>query len=110
MINLDKDQIQDVKQLMAKYHKVFAFNGRIGKTHATEHRIDFIPGAQPITEPSRRHAEIEKQAVREQIADMLKKGIIEESTSPWASLRTGQEKKWTMAFRRRLQARQRVDN
>lgn len=28
---------------------------------------------------------MEKQAVKEQIADMLSKGIIEESTSPWAS-------------------------
>lgn len=83
--NLDINQINDVKSLMTKYKEVFAFNGQLGRTNITEHRIELIEGAKPIAEPLRRHAEVEKQAVREQVADMLSKGIIEESKSPWAS-------------------------
>lgn len=83
--NLTKSQISDVKQLMRKYNNVFAYNGQIGRTDLTEHRIELIEGAKPIAEPLRRHAEVEKLAVKEQVADMLKKGIIEESKSPWAS-------------------------
>lgn len=43
--NLNGNQIADVRALMDKYYNILAFNGQIGKTHATEHRIDLVPGA-----------------------------------------------------------------
>lgn len=59
--------------------------GEIGFTNAAEHRIELLPDSQPIVEPLRRRAQVEIDETRRQVGDLLKQGIIEESSSPWAS-------------------------
>lgn len=50
-----------------------------------KHIIELLPGAQPIAEPLRRRALIQIEETRKQVKQLLKDGIIEESSSPWAS-------------------------
>ena len=46
-------------------------------------RIDLIPGAQPISIPPYRLAPVELQELKKQIDELLEKGFIRPSSSPW---------------------------
>lgn len=80
----DPDKV-NVRKLVSDYKDIFSFDGEIGSTNLCKHDIELMPNATPVAEPLRRHAQIEKTAVRDQIKDMLEKDIIEPSSSSWAS-------------------------
>ncbi len=74
-----------VASLLVKYQDTFSKDDNdLGLTHLTEHEIP-TGDARPIKQPPRRvphaFANEEKKAVEE----LKKKGVIRESTSPWAS-------------------------
>lgn len=83
--NINESETKDLKKLIFKYIDAFSINGNIGKTNVTEHKIELEKGAKPFAEPLRRRAPIQIEETRRQVKDMLNKGIIEESNSPWAS-------------------------
>ena len=71
--------------LLGKYESAFSKDEwDIGLTHLTEHPIS-TGDAAPVKQRPRRlplaHADHEKKAIE----DLIKKGVIEKSTSPWAS-------------------------
>ena len=49
------------------------------------HPIPLKPGARPMSRPLYRMSPLELEEVRTQVADMLRKGQIEPSTSPWGA-------------------------
>lgn len=68
---LDTQQIREVKDLIVTYKDIFSFYDELGSTNVCEHDIELLPGSKPTAEPLRRHAQIEKEAVKKQIEDML---------------------------------------
>lgn len=80
-----QEQQRTVAALLCKFGEAFSKNEwDVGLTNAAEHSID-TGDAKPIKQRPRRvplaFAEEEKSA----IDDLLKKGVIQKSTSPWAS-------------------------
>jgi hypothetical protein len=57
----------------------------IGLTHMAEHKITLLPGAKPFREAPRRQNPMKAGAARETVEDLLRLGMIEESSSPFAS-------------------------
>lgn len=83
--NLTNEQIVQMKELVEKYIDIFNYDGRLGKTNVTKHTITLKKDSRPIAEPLRRNAIVENVEISKQVDEMLEKGVIEESESPWAS-------------------------
>ena len=73
------------KDLFDKYHDVFAFSDdQLGRTSLVQHTID-TGDAVPIKQRPYRTTPENKQEIDRQVNDMLERGIIQESVSPWSS-------------------------
>ena len=78
----DKIKFRDLFQ---SYRDVFAFtDDQLGKTSLVQHVID-TGDALPIKQRPYRTSPQCKQEIDRQVEDMLRKGIIRESVSPWSS-------------------------
>ena len=82
--NLDKDQQEQVKELLNVHRNVFSQRGELGRTNVVSHKIN-TGDAQPKRQPARRLPHHQREEARGQVVDMLDKGIITPSSSPWAS-------------------------
>ncbi len=83
--HLNEEDSQRVANLLTFYQGVFArSDDDLGKTSLVQHTIN-TGDYQPVRQPPRRQPMERRAAEREQIEKMLKAGIIEPSTSPWAS-------------------------
>lgn len=82
---LSEDQVQDLQDLFERNKDCFSINGEIGSTNLTEHVIELEANAKPFAEPLRRRAHAQIEETKKQVKKMLQEGVIEESTSPWAS-------------------------
>ena len=83
--NLDEEQKIRVAQMLNKFQDSFSRDEwDLGLTHLAAHAIK-TEGAAPVKQPPRRvpmaYAEEEKKAIE----DLKAKGVIRDSTSPWAS-------------------------
>ena len=83
--NLDADQKQRVAELLHQFQDSFSRDEwNLGLTHLASHVIK-TEGAVPVKQPPRRvpmaYADAEKKAIEDRKA----KGVIRDSTSPWAS-------------------------
>ena len=73
------------KNLFNKYRNVFAFPGdQLGRTSLVQHVID-TGDAIPIKQRPYRVSPDVKKEIDRQVDEMLEKGIIQESVSPWSS-------------------------
>lgn len=81
-VGLSADQQSDVKQLLAEYADVFS--NKPGCTSLAEHRIE-TGSAKPVRQHPYRLPHAYRDTVQEELRDMLEHGIIETSTSEWAS-------------------------
>ncbi len=85
MKELPKDQHNKVAALLVEYQDVFSSgDDDIGKTGVVKHRIE-TGDAPPIRQKPRRMPPVLQAEADKQIKDMLDRGIIEPSTSTWAS-------------------------
>ena len=83
--NLSRKQSQEVKKLLLEYDSVFSKDDKdFGKTDIVKHRIN-IGSRAPIKQRLRRTPMHLEGVVEEHLDDMLKRDVIEPSTSPWAS-------------------------
>ena len=83
--NLTLSQMEDVEQLLRQYSGLFATkNIDLGRTSVVKHNIN-TGDARPVKQPLRRIPANMTEEVNSQIDEMLSKGVIEPSTSPWAS-------------------------
>ena len=82
---LAADEREQVTNLLKKNADLFARNTYdIGKTSLLEATID-TDGRGPISEPSRRHAKTHLGLIDQTVDDLQNAGLIEPSTSAWAS-------------------------
>ncbi len=73
------------RDLFSKYRDVFALsNDQLGRTSLVQHTID-TGDALPIKQRPHRTTPESKQEIDRQVSDMLDRGIIQESVSPWSS-------------------------
>ena len=79
---LNMKQRQELEKLLYEYREVM--KNKPGKTTIAEHAIDTGP-ATPVRLPPYRLPHVYKDAVYKEIQDMLQAGMIEPSTSCWAS-------------------------
>lgn len=79
------EQQARVGSLLEKYATVFASDDEeLGYTEKVQHEIHLTDEV-PVTQPYRRIPPTQYREVREHIAKLLKKGVIQESTSAYAS-------------------------
>lgn len=83
--HLTNKQVLELKALLMEHKNTFSLKGEVGLVKHHEHVIELLLEAKPFAEPLRRIAQTQIDETRKQVEDMLKKGIIEESNSPWAS-------------------------
>ena len=82
-VNLEEVQIQSVRKFLVEYQDVFALTDeQLGKTEVVRHEIN-NGTAKPSEEGLRRVPHYAVDEVDRQVDDMLKRGIIEPSNSPW---------------------------
>ena len=80
----DDDKIK-FKELFNKYRDIFAFSDdQLGRTSLIQHTID-TGDAHPIKQRPYRTSPEAKQEIDRQVNDMLQRGIIQESVSPWSA-------------------------
>jgi hypothetical protein len=83
--NLSRKEAQAMEELIADYQEVFETkSGDHGRTEKVYHRID-TGDARPIRQPPRRLPLAKQAEVNDMLEDMKRKGVIEESDSPWSS-------------------------
>ena len=83
--HLERTQKCKLKETLVDYQDVFALNDEdMGFTDAVEHNID-IDGSKPIKQRMRMLPQNMAEEADKQVDDMLKRGVIEKSNSPWAS-------------------------
>ncbi|PON67921.1 hypothetical protein PanWU01x14_099180, partial [Parasponia andersonii] len=58
---------------------------RLPPDRKIEFYIELVPGTQPVSIPAYRMAPAEMEELREQLDDLLSKGFIHSSTSPWGA-------------------------
>lgn len=83
--HLSDPQIEQLSQLLLKYKGAFMGpDGKLGRTDLIKHHID-TGSSRPIKQALRRTPLAQREAAEAELNDMLEKGIIEPSDSPWAS-------------------------
>jgi len=83
--DLSRRESGSVEELIRRYQDVFEIqDGVKGKTDFVQHRID-TGNATPIRQVARRLPLAKKQEAKKIIEEMAKDGVIEPSSSPWAS-------------------------
>ena len=82
-----KEMALKAKWLLMEFHHIFSLErNEIGCTNATEHVIDLLPEQdEPFKERFRRIALHEVEEVRQHIQEMLDRGAIRPSQSPWCN-------------------------
>ena len=74
-----------VQQLFSRYSDVFSSgDGDIGRTSWVKHSID-TGDARPVRQRARRAPLVQQQEIDKQVKDLLERGLISPSSSPWSS-------------------------
>lgn len=83
--NLDTQQRMQVEKLLQKYHDLFNTNFKSTKPICSVKHTINTGNNKSIHQMPYRAGRKEKEAIKQQVQDMLEKGIIRPSRSPWAS-------------------------
>ncbi|OXA41592.1 Retrovirus-related Pol polyprotein from transposon opus [Folsomia candida] len=79
----DTENKKLVADLLKEYNDIFAKPGEIGEINCYKHKIILLEGAIPVRKsPYRKPASLE-QFEREKVKELLEKGVIRPSHSPW---------------------------
>ncbi len=82
---LNEAQAAQVAKLLCNYSEVFSSSPNdIGLTNLVEHKIK-LQDSTPIKQPARRKPIHMRDEEKRHVQDLLKRGLIEPSESPWAS-------------------------
>lgn len=83
--NLNKDQREKLYAILHKHSKCFDV-GQLapGQAISTKHRID-VGEQQPLRQRPYRVSLAERNMIDDQVSEMLRKGVVRPSSSPWAS-------------------------
>ena len=82
---LSADQQHQLYSLLLGFTDVFAFSSdQLGRTDKLAHTIN-TEGCYPIQQQARKLPPFQREQVHQLLQDMLSRGVIQPSTSPWAS-------------------------
>ena len=71
--------------LLLKYKHVFSLTDLdLGRTNLVELKVN-TNGATPIRQQPRRTSPWKQEEIKQQLNDLIERGVVEESSSPWAS-------------------------
>lgn len=76
---------EDIDQLISQFSDLFAEPKELPPKRPYDHSIPFIAGAQPFRLRPSRYNPGQKDEIEQQVAELLKNGMIQASTSPFAS-------------------------
>ena len=83
--NLSETAKAGLRTLLCKHSRLFAeSDDDLGRTHLVQHDIQTGEAA-PIRQPPRRVPEAQREIMEEEVAKMLRQGVVEPGQSPWAS-------------------------
>jgi hypothetical protein len=74
-----------IQGLLSEFDQLFQPTSGLPPRRAYDHSIPLIPGAQPVFVRPYRYAPLLKIEIEKQVADMLQQGIIQPSSSSFAS-------------------------
>ena len=107
MVNGDPDVAREMEELIREYVDIFMTDTRkIGAAPAKfKFKIKLIEGAKPVKQNPRPLHPQRREALKKQLDDWIKEGVIEPSTSAWASplhpvVKKDGSLRWTVDFRR----------
>jgi hypothetical protein len=84
--HLNPEEKEMIEKTCRDYHDIFHLPGdKLNCTNAIKHSINVIPGTSPVNTRPYRLPEAQKAEIDKQIDKLLRKGVIEESNSPWNS-------------------------
>ncbi len=83
--NLTTEQRAKLDHLIGRFAPIFEDPKKWGANIRVQHQIKLKPGTQPIRIPPRRVPLAQQPSLDSEINELLKKGIICKSTSPWAA-------------------------
>ncbi|GLI59497.1 hypothetical protein VaNZ11_001381, partial [Volvox africanus] len=75
----------EVEALLSQYEDVFKDIPGLPPMRPVDHTIPLMPGAQPTARPMYRLSPLELDEVKCQVTDLLAKGMIRPSTSPFSA-------------------------
>lgn len=75
----------DMQLLLQKFECLFQEPTKLPPARSYDHQIPLIPGAQPVNVRPYRYAPQQKSEIERQVQEMLQSGIIQHSSSPFAS-------------------------
>ena len=82
---LEVEEYTALNTLMTEYANIFAVNSaEIGRTDLVHHQIN-TGDSDPVKQQARRIPFALRPKVEQMINEMLEQGVVEESSSPWAS-------------------------
>lgn len=83
--HLNPEERKSLLEICQEYYSIFQLDGdTLPETSIIEHSITTTT-AIPIASKTYRHPQVHKEEVHKQINDLLDKGIISPSTSPWSA-------------------------
>ncbi|KAM7298659.1 hypothetical protein ISCGN_019235 [Ixodes scapularis] len=82
---LSATERRQLGDLLIEFGDCFATTSRVRQTTAAKHRIITNEDALPVHRPLYRVSPKEREAIQEQLQEMLNDDIIQPSSSPWAS-------------------------
>ena len=82
---LSDPDVEQLRELLYRFSSAISMSDSdMGRTHLVQHHID-TQGANPVKQQPRRLPFHHQEEVRQMIADMLGKEVIEPATGPWSS-------------------------
>lgn len=83
--SLSQQERKKVRDLVNRYRSILgSTDGRPGRTSIVRHKID-TGEARPIRQAARRLPQVKKEEAERTLQEMVKDGVVEPSSSPWAS-------------------------
>lgn len=75
----------DIQTVIDQHSAVFQEPKSLPPPRPFDHQIQLVPGAVPVQKKPYRYAPTQKDELEKQISDMLKRGVVQPSHSPYAS-------------------------
>ncbi|KAL5796686.1 hypothetical protein ACOSQ2_001506 [Xanthoceras sorbifolium] len=76
---------EKVRSLLARHLRVLEVPTTLPPARHFDHRITLKDESKPVNVPSYRYAYFQKSEIEKQVGEMLKSGLIRQSTSPFSS-------------------------
>jgi hypothetical protein len=74
-----------LSQLIAEFAKLFEEPTGLPPQRSCDHKIPLLPGATPMKQRPYRYNPLQKNEIEKQVVELIKQGVLQYSSSPFAS-------------------------